>query len=190
MAEPAFRRMTSSEFLAWQAHQPDSYELVDGRPQAMTGATRRDDRVVINAIVAFGTRLQGGPCRPSTDDIAIVSPNDNVRRPDMTIDCGPVEGAATTSERPVLVLEVLSPSTAHVDKLEKLEEYKGLDSVSYILIADATRPHVVSYVRGADRVWSQLSHVGLEGTIDLPELGCTLPLAELYEDVLPTGPAA
>lgn len=190
MAEPARQRMTPSEFLAWQVRQPDSYELVDGCPQAMTEATRRHDFVVINAIVAFGTRLRGGPCRPSTDDIAVVSPNDNVRRPDMTVDCGPVEGGATTSEHPVLVLEVLSPSTAHVDKFEKLEGYKGLSSVSYILIADAGRPHVVAYVRGAERAWSHLSYVGLEAEIALAELGCTRPMAELYEDVDLAGPSA
>lgn len=183
MAEPAFRRMTSSEFLLWQAREPESYELVDGRPEAMTGATRRHDLVVINAISAFRARLRGGPCRPSSDDIAVVSPNDNVRRPDMTVDCGPVDGGAMTSGRPVLVLEVLSPSTARVDAFEKLEEYKGLGSVSYILIADAGRPHVVAYVRSEDRTWSQLSYVGLEAEIALPEIGCTLPLSELYEDV-------
>ena len=186
---PTIDGMSPAEFLAWQAHQAESYELVDGRPQMMTGATRRHDFIVTNAIASFRTRLRGGPCRPSTDDIAVIAPNENVRRPDLTIDCGPVEAGSMETDHPVLVLEVLSPSTAHVDKFEKLEEYKGIPSVSYIVIVDASRPHVVLYLRDESRAWSQMSFVGLDSVIGLPALACELPLSELYEDV-PLGPAA
>lgn len=196
MAEPAIKLMTPDEFLAWQMHQDELYELVGGIPvpKAMTGATKRHDRVLVNAIAAFVSKLRGGPCRPMTDDITLVAPNANVRRPDLTIECGEIDGASMKAAEPVLVLEVLSPSTEDVDRFVKLEEYKGVPSMRHVLIAAAGRLHVVHYSRGQDGGWSAMSHIGAESIIDLPGLGCTLGLAELYEDVpllpVPPGPAA
>lgn len=184
MAVPApTGRMRPAEFLTWCLHQDEHYELVDGRPRMMTGATQRHDRVVVNAIVALGTKLRGGPCRPTTDDVAVVARNENVRRPDVSVTCEPFEPGSTKNDDPVLVLEVLSPSTARVDQFEKLEEYKQLESLAYILFVEAARPHVVVYVRQPDKSWAHLSHLGLDTVIDLPALSCTLSLAALYEDV-------
>ena len=186
MAEPARRRMTPDEFFAWQVTQEELYELVDGVPvlpaKAMTGATKRHDLVVVNAIIALGTKLRGGPCRPMTDDIASMMSNANIRRPDLTVECGEFDERSTRSAGPVLVLEVLSPSTETIDRFVKLEEYKALPSLRHILIASPTTPHVIHYSRADERdAWSALSHIGLDSTIGLPAIGCSLALSELYE---------
>lgn len=187
MAEPALKPMTPHEFVAWQLHQDDLYELVGGVPvpKAMTGATKRHDRVLVNAIVALGTKLRGGPCRPMTDDIALVAPNANIRRPDLTVECSPIDGSSMLASEPVLVLEVLSPSTEDIDRFVKLEEYKGVPSMRHILIAAAGKPHVVHYGRPPGGTWTAISHIGPDSTIDLPGIGCAIPLADLYEDVPP-----
>jgi Uma2 family endonuclease len=176
--------MSPTEFFAWQERQTERYELVGGRPvRAMTGATRRHDKVVINAIAAFHGRLRGTPCVPSTADIAVVSLNENVRRPDMTIDCSPMDPLSHQAPSPVLVLEVLSPSTSAIDRLEKLEEYKAIGSMAYILIAEPGIPRVLLYTRGDDGGWTSMSHIGLDTELSFPRLGCTLPLLELYDGV-------
>jgi len=83
MAEPQLRRMTAEEFFAWQEKQDKLYELVDGLPvlplKMMTGASRAHDRAVVNIIVSLGNQLRGGPCRPTTDDLAVRIPAGNVR---------------------------------------------------------------------------------------------------------------
>lgn len=183
MAEPAAKLMTSDEFLSWQEHQEDPYELIDGRPRLMTGATRRHDRVVVNAIAAFHARLRGGPCRPMTDDIAVPTSSMSVRRPDLTIDCGTYDGKAVKTAEPILVLEVLSPATIAVDRFVKLEEYKRLPTLRHILIADAGKAHVLAYARGEDGAWSSVNYIGMDSSIPLAAIGCSLTLAELYEDV-------
>lgn len=98
MSEPQSQRMTPDEFFEWQKGQERNYELVNGLPylplKAMTGATLRHDRVTTNAIATFVTQLRGSPCRPTTDDIAVRIPQGNIRRPDLTVDCGLIKDGA------------------------------------------------------------------------------------------------
>ena len=185
MADPAPKLLTVDAFFAWQERQDELYEFVDGRlaPRSMTGATRRHDRIVINAIRAFGMKLAGGPCHPSTADIAVRTRPGRVRRPDLTIDCGPFEPSSLTAHSPVLVLEVLSPSTERTDTIVKVDEYKNLETLRHILIAEPDAAHVLHYWRTDTGPWADLDHIGFETTIDLPALACDLTLAELYEGV-------
>lgn len=183
MAEAAISLMSQFEFFTWQDKHAERYELVGGRPRLMTGATKRHDRLVVNALSAFATKLRGGPCRPMTDDIAVPTPGGNVRRPDLTVECGEFQDSDVQTSEPVLVLEVLSPSTVDVDRFVKLEEYKRLASLRHILIADAFKAHVLAYSRTDDGGWGSISHIGTDSTVPLPVLDCVLSLAELYEDV-------
>lgn len=193
MAELATERMTQRDFLNWQTGQDALYELVDGRPvpRSMTGATRRHDRIVTNAILSFGARLRDGPCWPSTADIAVRT-GAGLRRPDLTIDCGPFDPASLVAGEPVLVLEVLSPSTERIDTIVKLDEYRALASLRHILIAEPDAAHVLMYSRGRDDRWTSLDHIGLDTVLEMSAPACTLPLAELYDRVplsAPTGAA-
>jgi Uma2 family endonuclease len=84
-----------------------------------------------------------------------------------------------------LVLEVLSPSTSEIDRLEKLEEFKTIPSIEYILIAEPGAARVLLYARTEGRGWTSLSYIGLDSVLPLPALARTLPLSELYEGVVP-----
>jgi hypothetical protein len=89
MSEPHRRRMTPDEFFAWQKQQDKNYELVDGlprpQPKAMTGATRGHDRLTVRLLSSLSRQLAGGPCEPTTDDIAVRTPLGNVRPPDVLV---------------------------------------------------------------------------------------------------------
>jgi Uma2 family endonuclease len=183
MAQAAPTAMSVEAFFDWQADQAELYELVEGRPvpRAMTGATQRHDRVVTNAIAALASRLRGGPCWPMTADIAVRTRSRSIRRPDLTVQCAPLEPDAVVAAEPVLILEVLSPSTERIDTIIKLDEYKALTSVRHILIAEPDTPHVLLYSRDASRGWAGLDHIGADTELELPAIRCTLPIAELYE---------
>lgn len=193
MAETAARSMSEAEFFAWQERQEERYEYVDGRliPRSMTGATQRHDRVLTNALVALHGTLRGGPCRPMSPDVAVRTRPGRLRRPDVTVDCGPYEASALVASTPVLVLEVLSPSTERIDTIVKVGEYKALASLRHILVAEPDAAHVLHYARDDEGDWAELDHIGLGTVIDLPALGCALSMADLYEDVpLADGPQA
>ena len=82
-----------------------------------------------------------------------------------------------------MVAEVLSPSTRDFDTFEKLEEYKGVGSLAYLLVVEPNAPEVVLWSRGADRAWQRRLVSGLDQRLDMPEIGVALALADLYDGV-------
>lgn len=191
MTPPAFKRMTPEEFYRWPGEEGARYELVDGFPvKAMTGASRRHDRIVVNALTSLRMKLRGSRCRPSTDDIAVATMNGNIRRPDVSVDCGDLPDTSYEATSPRLVIEVLSPSTRQTNLVRKLEEYKALPSLAYILLVEPDLPRVLLWWRAAGNLWELAQFDGLDGVIDLPEIGVELGMAELYEDVAFPDPLA
>jgi len=174
------RPWTEAEFFTWLDRQERRHELVDGAPRAMVGATQRHDRIVTNVIVALATRLRGGPCRTGTGDTAIRIPGGNIRYPDAAVDCGRFDETARAASEPVLVAEVLSPSTAEFDQTEKLEEYRSVPSLRHILVVDPDRPRVRVHSREADGRWGSVLVAGVEGDIEVAGPGLMVPLGEVY----------
>jgi Uma2 family endonuclease len=182
MAERALRRMTPAEFYRWSGEEGVRYELVDGLPvKAMTGASRRHDSIVVNALASLAAKLRGSPCRPSTDDIAVAAMNGNIRRPDISVDCGEMPDTSYEATSPRLVIEVLSPSTRQTDLVRKLEEYKALPSLAYILLVEPDLPRALLWWRAPGNLWEIAQFDGLDGVIDLSAIGTELAMAELYE---------
>ena len=186
MAEPQLRRMTEDEFFAWQERQDRLYELVDGVPvlplKMMTGASQAHDQVVVNIIRELGNQLRGGPCRPTTDDLAVRVSTGNVRRPDVAVECGG-QGSRRefTVREPRVVIEVLSPSTMTFDRIRKLPEYQAIATVSHILLVDTEAPRIDVMSRHADGRWVQTKYDGLDARIELPTIGASLNLADVFE---------
>lgn len=187
MGEPVTKRMSIEEFLDWQTQQELNWELVDGVPvlplKSMTGATQRHDRVTVNIIGELRNQLRRGPCRPSTDDIALVTGRRSVRRPDVTVQCAPADPKSMLSVEPRVLVEVLSPSTMNYDRVQKLDEYKALPAVAVILLVDTETPRVTVWRRGGDIGWEKAEFAGLAAEIPLPEIGAALALADVFEEV-------
>lgn len=183
MSEAKRQRMTIAEFLRWQEFQEDRYELVDGEPQLhrlMSGASRRHDRITMNALLMLGNQLRGHRCQPITADVAIGIPDRGLRRADAAVDCGPVRDAEYVASEPVLVVEVLSPSTRQIDRFRKLEEYKSVPTMRHILLVEPSQPTATLYGREKES-WTSIDFVGLGAVIEVREPGLSLPLRDLYE---------
>jgi Uma2 family endonuclease len=187
MGEPQLKRMTPEEFLVWQERQDRLYELIDGvpilPPKMMTGASQAHDRIVVNIIATLHSQLRGSPCRPTTDDLAVRIPAGNIRRPDVTIECGQAGPRELLVREPRAVFEVLSPSTMSFDRFRKVREYQTIESLAYILLVDteAARIDLISRVDAGS--WLQSQHDGVEAVIDLTAVGASLRLADVYEGV-------
>lgn len=186
MADAAPRRMTPEEFFRWQNGQDDAFELVDGRPvprnRMMTGAPVQHDRVKVNVIVALHRSLRGSPFRSMTGAVAIRTGSASLRRPDVTVDGGPLVLDSYEAHEPRLVVEIASPSTTSVDLIVKLGEYKRHLSLRYILLLETVAPVALLYRREAEG-WQPDLFEGLEAVIDLPEIGARLALADVYDDL-------
>lgn len=186
MAEPQRRLMTVEEFFAWQLDQEERYELVDGVPvplRGMTGASNAHDAIAVNIIISLGNQLRGGPCRVATADTAVRTTIRRVRRPDVTVECAPVDPASYEARAPKLLVEVFSPSTRRIDQVRKPEEYKRLPTLAAVLFIEPAQAQALLLSRQPDGTWLDTPFQGLDAVIPLPEIGASLRLRDAYEGV-------
>jgi Uma2 family endonuclease len=177
--------MTLDEFLAWEQKQQLRWEFDGSVPMAMTGGTAAHSAIQLNLYLAVGGRLRGQRCRMYTADLKI-QVADSIRYPDGFVVCSPVSGPTLVVTHPVVVFEILSPSTAGVDFGVKNEEYRDTPSIQrYVMLAqDEQRATVFERI---DDDW--VGHI-MSGDVVLrmPEIGIEIPLAELYIGVqFPSG---
>ncbi len=176
-------QMTADEFYLWLESQNERYELVDGQPMLMAGATIAHDTFVMNAARVIGNQLFGKPCRPRSADIAIRVSDHQVRYPDLSVDCGDPASSAREAGKPALVIEVESRSTGMVDAIDKLEEYKSIPSMQYIILVSTRKPRVRFYCRNESSAWDGQVIIGMESQLEMPLIGVTLSLGDLYYDL-------
>ncbi len=181
MAETKLAFMDADTFLDWCTRQEERYELVDGLVRMMTGSRKAHDRVVSRGLSSLARRLSDRRCEAFSEAIAVRIPSGNIRRPDIVVDCGKDDPDLTVADKPVLVIEVLSPSTRQLDLVRKVAEYQSVPSILHILLLEADEPTGLLHTREAGAAWSTLTLIGAETEIPLTALGITLPLSDLYE---------
>src|SRR5271166_3321501 len=171
--------ITLAEFLAWEEWPPLRYEFDGVGPVAMTGGTAGHADIQANLAAALRTRLRGKPCKFYGSDLKIQVAENHIRYPDGIVVCTPVERTATIVHDPVVIFEVLSPSTASTDRIVKAAEYQATPSVKQYVMLEQERIGATVLVRAQDG-WSALI-LKDDDTLDMPEIGLAIPLVEFYE---------
>ncbi len=186
MAEFAERLITVDEFLGFEGERDTRYQLVRGVVTAMAPAREGHAELVIR----LGSRLtaQLGPsCRVLANaGIRPEGRDDTFWEADLVVSCGPRDPGRVYQTAPRLVIEILSPSTAAVDRTLKLDDYRAMPSVTDILLVTSDRAAIEHWQRAAE-LW-QVRNLGPGATLVIEALGITLPLDELYTDMLPDAP--
>jgi Uma2 family endonuclease len=179
----ALRKPASlAEFLAWEERQPLRYEFDGVGPRGMTGGTRAHATIKRNLAFALTGRLRGKPCQFLGSDLKVKTADDHIRYPDGFVTCTGGENASTMVSDPVVIFEVLSPSTAAMDRIIKAREYQAMPSVQRYVMLEQDRIGATVYARTNDD-WKH--EILIEDSIlALPEIGVELPLAELYEGLV------
>jgi len=152
---PAYRRMTVREFL--DADFGDAkVELVDGVPLMMAGGSAQHALIAANLISALTPKLRGRGCRAVGSDLALQTREHSVRFPDVSIYCpaNPIDPQARLLGDPVVVFEVLSPSTSTLDQHDKLAEYRGRPGIKMIVFIDPDRRRCRLVARTGPEAWT------------------------------------
>lgn len=185
MTVPARARMTADEFIPWAMAQPEGcrYELVAGHVVAMAPEWVGHNEGKLEAVVALrqAIRAAGLPCRAYTDGMAVRVDADTVYEPDALVRCGERLGPDVVEVvDPVILVEVISPSTHKVDTTQKLGDYFRVESVRHYLIVNTSRRTVVHHERTADD--SVQTRVMTGGALAMQPPGLTLEVAALFAD--------
>lgn len=176
------------EYFALEAASDARFEWWDGEIVCMSGGTRAHNLVSDNVFFRLRDRLSGGPCRPMTANTPVKTPTlPPYRYPDVTVGCGDLEFARIQGVdaliNPVLIVEVLSPSTAARDYNEKFVAYQAISAFREYLLIDQKTPRVTLYRRQSDGTWTREDIDGLDAILTLDSIGCQLSLREIHEDV-------
>jgi Uma2 family endonuclease len=174
--------MTLAEFLEWEERQPMRYEFDGIGPVAMTGGTYGHSTIQGNLATALGGRLRGKRCRFHGSHLKFQVAEGHVRYPDGMVLCSPVDRTATVVYDPVVVFEVLSPSTARDDRIVKAREYQATPSVQRYVMLEQDGVSATVYARSGE-TWTHEILIA-DSILALPEIGVELPLAELYDGIV------
>jgi len=178
--------MTKEAFLAFIDEREERYEFVGGRAVMMVNVTRNHAVVTVGLIVALYQRLRAEQYDIAAAEFAVnVGPN--IRSPDVLVQPRSSDGAALGTKSPVLIAEVLSPSTPRVNFGEKRAEYFGLPSLEAYLILSADQPEAWLWQRREREEFpSEPERIaGADQWLALNALGIEIPLAEIYHGVCP-----
>jgi Uma2 family endonuclease len=172
-----------SGFLDWVQGREGRYELAQGRVVMMVGASRNHGIIVMNLAALMKAQLDAQEWNVIADFGLDTGPG-TLRYPDIVVDRVGGSGHDFTATAPVLLAEVLSPSTAHIDLGDKASEYLKLSSLSSYLVVAQDEPKAWVWERGADGLPpTPTIVVGLDKVIHLVTLRLMLPLGAIYAGV-------
>lgn len=175
-------------FLRWSATRPREegrYELSRGVvTRNMINVTRHHGYICTNILLALGRALDVDQFKMTIADFAVRTPV-GIRGPDILVEATHPDGDALASDEPILLAEVLSPSTAGIDFSDKRDEYLGIASLQTYLICAQDEARVWLWARRADGTWPAQATM-LESRDDgfvIGRLGVTLSLADIYRGI-------
>jgi Uma2 family endonuclease len=173
------------EYLALEEQALIKSEYIDGWIRAMTGATNRHNCVKINCLVQLVNQLKGQRCRPFDSDTKVRIDREGSKRfyyPDVQVVCQSNDPLSVFQDQPVLIIEVLAPSTRRYDLDEKMAAYLTIPSLECYIALEQHQPIAIVMRRSNGGFLCQTIQ-GIDQTIDLPFLGCSLPMKEIYDGI-------
>jgi len=175
-------RLDKAGFLAWVQGREERYELVGGRVVMMVGASRAHGRIVSNLIVILRNQLDSQKWDVIAD-FGLDLGQETLRYPDIVVDQVGDEGDLTTTS-PVLLIEVLSPSTTNVDLNDKASQYLQLPNLHAYLVFAQNESKAWCWAKGEDGFpATPLIITRADEVIHVAALRVTIPLAAVYEGV-------
>lgn len=170
-------------FLRWNEGREGKRELVNGKVvEYMINVTRSHARVVTGLLFELTSKLDPRRFEAYAVDIGLKTPA-GVRYPDVVVDVTGGDSRDLAVTAPILVCEVLSPSSIVRDTVEKQREYLGIPSVQAYLVLSQDEPRAWLWSRTISG-WTGPDMIEPEGLILLPMLAVELPLAKIYSATL------
>ena len=172
-----------AEYLEGEKVTEIKHEYVNGTVYAMGGASREHNLISGNLFAGLHAALRGGPCQTFMADMKVhirLGDDELFYYPDVVVGCDGDDAHRYYLERPHFIAEVLSPASERIDRREKFLAYTRMESLSAYLLLEQERPAGTLYRR--ERDWRS-EPLGEGDTLHLPDLECSLPMAEIFSGV-------
>ena len=173
--------MTVEQYLAWAVHQEGRWELIDGRPVKMPAETLGHVRVKFFIALALTeiTEASGLDLHALSDGPTVRIDDTNANEPDSLVYAGPeLPPSSLEVPNPIIVVEVVSPSSGRRDRVHKRQDYFALASVQHYLVVDPEARTMLHFHRGN---WQgNGTELGETDTAHLEPPGLTLPIRRCF----------
>jgi Uma2 family endonuclease len=181
----ALHTMTVEDYFRFEERSPIKHEYVAGEVYAMSGATARHNLLAGTIFTRLFSAAVDGPCRVFMNDMRVEVADDRYYYPDVAVVCTPVAELDVVARGPCFVVEVTSPSTARIDRGEKLDAYRRVPTLLGYLIIDHRRRRVERHWRDMPAgEWLHEEITGdAEAPIPVPCLDVNLTLGGIYRHV-------
>jgi Uma2 family endonuclease len=179
-------RMTVEEYFALESTSDVRHEFINGEIIMMSGASDPHNRVMGSTFASLYAQLRRRPCIVYPSEMRVRVGWKDYTYPDIAVACDEpqiVRDGLDTLLNPTVIIEVLSVSTEQYDRGQKFHLYRTIESLQeYVLISqDAHR--IECFVRHRDGKWLYTEAVGIDASMELASISCTLALADVYEKV-------
>jgi Uma2 family endonuclease len=175
--------MSAEEYLAWELTQEARHEYWDGEVVAMSGGTKKHNRVSGNAFKLLDGAIVDSECEVYINDVKVqVQANRQYFYPDVVVTCDDRDQDTQLVHFPCLIVEVLSPSTEAVDRGAKFTYYRRFTTLREYILIQPTQPIVEVFAKNAAGKW-ELAEYGLDDVIQLESIGCPIAVKDLYDRV-------
>ena len=182
--------MSYAEYLAAEATSDVRHEYLNGEVWEMAGGTPEHAALAAAMIGGLQSALRGKPCRVYSSDLRIRIQDTGLSTyPDVAVVCGQLATAADDPDaavNPVLLVEILSPTTEGYDRGAKSAHYRRIPELREYVLVSQSEPRIEVHRRAERGRWELLEARPGE-SIELASLGVRLDVAAIYENPLTTG---
>jgi Uma2 family endonuclease len=178
---------TRDLYLEFERTSEVRHEFVGGEIYAMAGASRTHTLIGWNIGGSLFLQFGDRQCEAHQNDLRVrVSATGNYHYPDIVVVCGEPQledDAFDTLLNPIVIIEILSPSTKDYDRGTKFNDYRQIATLQEYILVNQDKPHLERYLRQPSGDWLLTDIVGLEAILRLPSIECKLALADVYKRV-------
>jgi len=176
--------MTQREFFDWAEAQEERYEFDGFQPIAMTGGDLGHSRLIRNVNRQLGNRLEGKGCESLGPEAGVATIGDTVRYPDAVVTCAKFSARDRVVPSPVIVFEVVSPSSVRIDRIVKLREYQAVSTIRRYVIVEPDAVAITVFSRDHEGETFRATGLAEDDILRLTEIGIEIPVAAIYEGIV------
>lgn len=172
------------DYLAGEEISPVRYEYVYGEVYAMAGTNDNHNRIVNEIVAHLVFHLRNSPCEPFAGDIKVRANPHVYYYPDILVSCEQSPENKYFRNKPILIIEVLSPSTQEIDRREKLLFYQQMPSVQEYAVVEREKMHVEIHRRQPDASWiTYYFNQDADEEVEFQSVELKMTLGEIYRRV-------
>ena len=183
MATRPKSNLTVEQYLEAYRDAPGRYELVEGEVLKMAAETALHVRLKGRVFRALASAIADSrvPCEAFQDGMTVKIASKTAREPDASVHCGELSEDSLVLTNPVIVVEVVSPSSAKTDEYHKLADYFSVPSILHYLIVWPKQQYCYHHKRIDDN--KVLTTIVRSGSVEFEPPGFSISLSDIFGGV-------